>query len=137
PVGVGGAGPREQAAAGAGRRESHPGDGPVRGPPGRTGVGPRLCAAVSHRWLSGVSDGVADALWAVGAATTSAGARPGTPAALEAAAAAPLRAGAQDRAPTAAGPRKPPRGVRGPGGRRAGAVGLWLADPDSLRGAAQ
>ena len=65
---------------------SHAGDGPTRGPPGRAGVGPRLRPAVSHRWLPGVSDGLADPLWAVGAAATPPGHRPRAQAALDAAA---------------------------------------------------
>ena len=40
------------------------------GPPRGAGVGPGLRPAVSHRWLSRVSDGLADALWALGAAAT-------------------------------------------------------------------
>ena len=82
---------------------SHPGDGPTRCPPGRAGVGPRLCPAVSHRWLSGVYDGLADPLWALGAAATPPGQRPGAQAALDAPAAVALRAGGQDRAPPAPG----------------------------------
>src|SRR5262249_43547064 len=49
----------------------------------------------------------------------------------------PLCAGDQDRAPTASGPCEPPRGVRHPGGRRAGAVSLWLADQYRIRGTDQ
>src|SRR6266478_1878072 len=79
---------------------------------------PRLRPTVSHRWFSGVSDGLADPRWAVGAATAPAGARPGTQAALDAAAPAPLRAGGQDRAAPAPGGRDAPRGVRHPHGHR-------------------
>src|SRR5215471_13625219 len=57
-----------QTLARAGRRGSHAGYGATLCPPRHTGLGPRLCSAVSHRWLSGVSDGPADPLWALGAA---------------------------------------------------------------------
>ena len=68
--------------------ESHAGHGPTRGPPGRAGVGPRLRPAVSHRWLSRVSDGLADPLWALGAAATPPGHRAPPQAALDATATA-------------------------------------------------
>jgi hypothetical protein len=56
---------------------------------------------------------------------------------LDAAAPTALCPRGEDRAAPAAGPREPPRGVRDPGGRRAGAGGLGLAEPDSLGRAAQ
>ena len=37
-------------------------------PPRRPALGPQLCPAVSHGWFSGVSDSLADPLWALGAA---------------------------------------------------------------------
>src|SRR5919199_4139158 len=91
----------------------------------------------THRWVSGVSDGLADPLWAVGAAASSSSQRAKPEAPLDAAAAAALCTSGEDGTASAPGPREPPRGVRDPGGCRAGAGGLWLADPDSVCGAAQ
>src|SRR5262249_39414986 len=76
-------------------------------------------------------------LWALGPARASPGHRSRAEAALDATAAAALCAGGADGAAPASGPRAPPRGVWDPGGRRAGAGGLWLADPDGLCRAAQ
>src|SRR5882762_4661481 len=67
-------------------------------------VGPGLRPAVSDRWLSRVHDGVADALWALGAAPTTPRRRPHAHAALDTAAAAALCAGDQDRTPATFGP---------------------------------
>src|SRR2546428_235783 len=61
-------------------------------------LAPDLCPAVSHRWVQGVSDGLADPLWILGAITAPAGARPSAQAALDAAPAAALGASVQDRA---------------------------------------
>src|SRR4029453_19682331 len=96
-VGLGRAGPREQAAAGDRRGQAHACHGPTHGPSHHAGPGPRLRSAVSHRWLSGVSDGLADALWVLGAVGAPAGPRPCAETALDAAAPAALCAGDQDR----------------------------------------
>src|SRR5215831_156 len=109
----------------------------MRGPSGRTGVGPRLCPAVSHRWLSGVRDGAADALWALGPGAPPPGERAKSQATLDAAAAAALRAGGQDGAAAPSGRREAPGGVRDLGGHRAGAFGMRLADQYGLCRAAQ
>src|SRR5437016_3375217 len=106
-------------------------------PPGGAGVGPGLCSTVSHRWVPGVSDGLADPLWAVGAATTAPGYRPRTEAAVAATAAAALRAGGQDGATPTPGRRAAPRGVWLPGGRQARAGPPGVADQYRLCGAAQ
>ena len=81
-------------------------------------LAPGLCPAVSHRWVPGVSDGVVDPLWALGAAITLPGHRPSTEATLDAPATAALRAGGQDRAAPASGPREPPGGVWHAGGHQ-------------------
>src|SRR5712691_7864636 len=98
-------------AAGHRRGQSHAGPGPTRGPSGGAGVGPRRRPAVSDRWLSGVSDSLADPLWAVGTAPTTPKQRPHAQAALDAPAWSALRAGGQDRAAPAPGRRDAPRGV--------------------------
>src|SRR3989442_402303 len=58
--------PREQSTPRHRGRRAHSGDGSTRGPPRRAGLGARLCPAVSHRWVAGVHEGVADPLWPVG-----------------------------------------------------------------------
>src|SRR5262249_5142808 len=125
------------AAAGPRRRESHARHGPMLCPPRRTGLGPRLCPPVSHGWFSGVSDGVADALWRLGAAPTTPRQRPPAQATLDAAASAALCAGDQDRAPTASGPGQSSRGGWHAGGRQCRAGATWLADQYRVRGAHQ
>src|SRR5689334_10982441 len=65
-----------------------------------------------NRRIQGVSDGLADPLWALGAAVTPPKQRPSAQAALHAAAA--LRAGGQDRAPATPGSGETPYGVRHP-----------------------
>src|SRR5712691_5499363 len=75
-LGMGGTRPRHQTAAENRRRGPHAGDGAMRGPSGRAGVGARLCAVVPHRWLQGVHDGAADTLRPVGRACAPAGPRP-------------------------------------------------------------
>src|SRR5712692_9381359 len=95
-----------------------------------------LCA-VSHRWFSRVPDGLADPLWALGAAATPPGQRAQPQAALDAAAAATLRPGDQDRAASAPGGREAPRGVRHLHGHRTRASATGLADQHGLRGADQ
>src|SRR5262249_4014118 len=106
---------------------AHPGPGPARGPPGGAGVSARLCSTVSHGWLSRVSDGLADPLWAVGAATAPAGARSSAQAALDATTPPALCAGGQDRAAPAPGWCHAPRGVRHLGCCRAGTGAVRLA----------
>src|SRR2546427_12191696 len=88
-------GPGEQIVAGHRHGQSHAGHGPTRGPSGGAGVGPRLRPAVPHRWVQGVSDSLADPLWAVGAAPTTPKHRPHAQAALDAPAWSALRAGGQ------------------------------------------
>src|SRR5712691_4854596 len=88
----------------------------------------RLCTPLLDGRLSGVHHGVADALWAVGAACAPPGHRASPEAALDATAPAPLCASGQDRAAPASGTGAPPRGVRHPGGGPAGLSGLRLAD---------
>src|SRR5262249_37116347 len=92
---------------------------------------PRLCPAVSHGWFSGVPDGVADPLWAVGAAVTPPGQRTTPQAALDAPAAVALRPGGQDCTPAAPGAGAAPRGIWLPGNHqcRVGSPGL----PDQHR----
>ena len=71
-MGVGGHGPRAETVAGDRRRESHPGDGPTRGPPRGAGTGPdcapRLltagCCASLTAWLP--------RLWALGCSPSAA-----------------------------------------------------------------
>src|SRR5205823_2240767 len=119
------------------RRGSYGRDGAVRGPPHGTGLSARLCPAVSHRRVSGVYDGRADPLWALGAATAPAGARPSTHAALDATAWAALCASGEDGAAPASGPREPPRGVWLPGGRQSHPGPPGLAHQHGIRGADQ
>ena len=87
--------------------------------------------------FQGVSDGLADPLWALGAAAAPPGHRPYAQAALDAAAAAALCAGGQDRAAPAPGRRAAPRGVRHAGSRQSCAGPTGLADQHGLRGADQ
>src|SRR5919197_4782780 len=79
----------------------------------------------THRWVSGVSDGLAHPLWAVGAAASSSSQRAKPEAPLDAAAAAALRASGEDG--TASAPRRctTPCGAWLPGGHqlRAGSPG--------------
>src|SRR5207249_2260251 len=75
-------------------------------------LAPDLCPAVSHRWVQGVSDGLADPLWILGAITAPAGARPSAQAALDAAPAAALGASGQDRAAPSSGAGAAPGRVR-------------------------
>ena len=101
-------------------------------------LAPGCVAAVSHRWLQGVYDGLADPLWAVGPACLAA--RPQGPAPkprwmplpqlLYAQVVKTVRRRRLVR-------RAAPRGVRHPGGRRAGARAVRLADQHRLRGAPQ
>src|SRR5215510_15490328 len=85
-LGLGGHGPRLETPAGDRRREPHAGHGATRGPSGGAGVGSWLYPLVSHRWLQGVHDRVADALWPVGPGATPPGARPRTEAPVDASA---------------------------------------------------
>jgi hypothetical protein len=100
-------------------------------------LAPDLGAAVCDRWLQGVHNGPADALWAVGAARTASGHRASAQAPLDAYAAVALCAGSQDGTAPALGGRDAPRGVWFPGGHQAGAGPPWGAHQYSLRGAAQ
>src|SRR2546425_2132776 len=109
--------PREQTAAWARRRGSDVGDGTALCAPGGEGLGSRLRLGVSHRWLSGVSDGFAHALWAVGTAPPPPGPRPCAEAALDACAAVALCPGRQDGAAAAPGAGASPCGVWHPGAR--------------------
>src|SRR5947199_3648305 len=78
--------------------------------------------------VPGVSDGLTDPPWAVGAATAPAGARPGTQAAVAATPTIAVRASRQDRTPPSPGAGEAPRGVWHPRGRPTGVSGLRLAD---------
>src|SRR5262249_38067545 len=97
-LGVGGDRPGDQAAGGHRRRRADPGHGAALRPPCRAGVGARLCPALCDRWLARVPDGLADALWALGAAASALGPRASAQAALDAPTAVALCAGGQDRA---------------------------------------
>src|SRR5438876_2439907 len=109
----------------------------VRDPPRCASLSPRLRPPVSHRWLSRVSDGLADPLWALGAARAQADTRPSPQAALDAAAPVTVCASCEVLpAPTPRG-RQAPRGLRHDGARPAGPGGLWLADQHRLCGAAE
>src|SRR5262249_8397174 len=92
------------------------------------GVGPRLRPTVLNGWLQGVYDGAADALWTVDAPATPPGPRSCAEAALDAAAAAPVCPGSEDRAAPTPGAGAASRGLRHPGGHRAGARSPGLAD---------
>jgi hypothetical protein len=85
--------PGKQVGAGARCRGSHARNGTTLCPPRGAGVGARLCPAVSDRRLSGVSDGPADPLWALGAPTTTPGHRSYAETALDATFRAALCAG--------------------------------------------
>src|SRR5712691_406339 len=100
-------------------------------------LAPDVCPAVSHRWVSGVSDGLADPLWAVGPAASSASQRAKPEAALDAAAAAALRASGEDGTASAPGRRAAPCGVWLPGGHQSRAGPPGVADQYRLCGAAQ
>src|SRR5262249_59398252 len=125
---MGGTRPRHQTAADARRRGPHAGHGATRGPPGRPGAGAGLRAAVPHRWVQGVYDRPADALWAVGAAIAPASTRASAQAALDAPPAVALRTSGEDRAASPSGSRAAPGRVRHTGGGPAGAGGVRLAD---------
>src|SRR5215468_440038 len=84
--------------------------------------------AVSDRWVQGVSDGLTDPLWALGAAVSASGQRSHAQAALDAAAAVALRASGQDHAAPASGADQSARRVRDAGGGRARPGRLRLAD---------
>jgi hypothetical protein len=100
-------------------------------------LAPDLCAALSHGWLSGVLDGLADPLWALGTASTTPDHRPRPEAALDAAAAVALRAGGEDRAETAHCRGQTPRRLRHESGGGSGSGRLRLADQYSVCGKAQ
>jgi len=101
------------------------------------GLAPGLCAPLPHRWLQGVHDGAADALWPVGPACALAGPRPYAETALGATPRAALGAGGQDRAAPPSGPRAAPRRIWHPGSRPTGAGGVRLADQHGLYRAPQ
>src|SRR5438093_8802038 len=103
PLGVGGHRPGDQTAVGDRRGRAHLSDGAALRPPRYAGVGARLRPAISDRWVPGVSDGLTDPLWALGAAVSASGQRSHAQAALDAAAAVALRASGQDHAAPASG----------------------------------
>src|SRR5262245_5770471 len=98
------------------------------GPSGGAGSSARLCPAVSHRWVQGVSTGRADALWVLGATAARLGHRPAAQTALAAASPTAVCPGGEADAPAPAPRRELARGVRHPGGNQAGLGSLWLAD---------
>ena len=130
-------GPREQTAAGAGRRQPHARAGAALCPPRRAGVGACLYPAVAGRWVSGVSDGFTDTLWPLGAASKQPGQGASAQALLVAPAPAALRPGHQDRPSATLGPGEQPRRVWNAGCRPARAGPTGLAAQYRLRGAPQ
>src|SRR5215471_3549265 len=108
-----------------------------RGPPRGAGVGSRLRPTVAHRWLPRIPDGLADPLWALGAARAPPRQRPHAEAALEAATPTAVCPGGQDGAPAALGAGEPSGGVWPPGGRQCRVGSPWLPDQYRFHRAAE
>src|SRR5262249_26241117 len=104
----------------------------VLSPSGGSDVSARLCHPVSHRRVQGVSEGSADALWALGLTTPVLGYRPYAKTPLAAASPAAVCSGDQDDSPAPASGGEVARGVRHPDGDQAGPGSPWLADQHGL-----
>src|SRR5262245_51119366 len=107
------------------------------GPSSGVGVSARLCPVVSHRWIQGISEGRADALWALGPTTARLGHRLAAQTSLAATPSAAVCSGAQADSLAPAGGGEFARGVRHPVGGQPGAGRTRLADQYGLPRARQ